>query len=54
MMPHNRNTAKVRLDFTGNYKVSYKKTDLEMIRLHQKNRCVKKMLSQNTDNNEKP
>jgi uncharacterized membrane protein len=35
MMSQNRQTAKDRLDITENYKVSLK-TDLEIIRLHQK------------------
>ena len=35
MMSQNRQTAKDRLDITENYKVSLK-TDLEIMRLHQK------------------
>jgi len=53
MMSQNRNTAKDRLDITENYKVSLK-TDLEIIRLHQKIDELTKILSQNTENNEKP
>jgi uncharacterized membrane protein len=53
MMSQNRNTAKDRLDITENYKVSLK-TDLEIIRLHQKIDELTKIISQNTENNEMP
>lgn len=50
MMSQNRQTAKDRLDITENYKVSLK-TDLEIMRLHQKIDELTKMLStaQKTD-----
>ena len=44
MMSQNRQTAKDRLDITENYKVSLK-TDLEIIRLHQKIDELTEMLS---------
>ena len=50
MMSQNRNTAKDRLDITENYKVSLK-TDLEILRLHQKIDELTKLI---TNNNEKP
>jgi uncharacterized membrane protein len=53
MMSQNRNTAKDRLDITQNYKVSLK-TDLEIMRLHQKIDELTKTLSQNTEIDEKP
>lgn len=47
MMSQNRQTAKERLDITENYKVSLK-TDLEIIRLHQKiDELTKKLSSDN-------
>ncbi len=50
MMSQNRNTAKDRLDITENYKVSLK-TDLEIMRLHQKIDNLTKLI---TDNNGNP
>ena len=50
MMSQNRHTAKDRLDITENYKVSLK-TDLEIMRLHQKIDELTKLV---TENNEKP
>ena len=44
MMSQNRQTAKDRLDITENYKVSLK-SDLEIIRLHQKIDKLTEMLS---------
>ena len=44
MMSQNRQTAKDRLDITENYKVSLK-SDLEIIRLHQKIDELTEMLS---------
>ncbi|MEH6637657.1 MAG: DUF1003 domain-containing protein [Porticoccaceae bacterium] len=53
MMSQNRNTAKDRLDITQNYKVSLK-TELEIIRLHQKIDELTKTLSQNKVIDEEP
>ena len=50
MMSQNRNTAKDRLDITENYKVSLK-TDLEILRLHQKIDQLTKLVTDNTVNN---
>lgn len=49
MMSQNRQTAKDRLDITENYKVSLK-TDLEIIRLHQKIDDLTGMLSNQNEN----
>jgi uncharacterized membrane protein len=53
MMSQNRQTQKDRLDITENYKVSLK-TDLEIIRLHQKIDELTLIVSANSLNNEKP
>lgn len=45
MMSQNRQTQKDRLDITENYKVSLK-TDVEIIRLHQKIDALTKMLAE--------
>lgn len=52
MMSQNRQTQKDRLDITENYKVSLK-TDLEIMRLHQKIDELTIIISGNAGNNEK-
>ena len=53
MMSQNRQTAKDRLDITENYKVSLK-TDLEIMRLHQKIDELTQIISSSKATNDKP
>ncbi len=53
MMSQNRQTQKDRLDINENYKVSLK-TDLEIMRLHQKIDGLTQIISASNAGNERP